>query len=80
MQDHPLEAVQHYEAGTSELQGHPCPMVEWKILHALLKHAEDSEQYRIAAGRCLHYLADSIRDPADAARFRRSKAVRELGR
>ena len=85
MQDHPLEAVQHYEAGMSELQGHPCPMVEWKILaalagsHALLKHAEDSEQYRLAAGRCLHYFGDSIRDPADAARFRRSKAVQELG-
>jgi tetratricopeptide (TPR) repeat protein len=86
IQDHPLEAVEWYQAGLSELQGHPCPTVEWKILsalartHALLKHTDDSRQYRAAARQCLHNLGDSIRDPAEARRFWRSRAVQELGR
>jgi tetratricopeptide (TPR) repeat protein len=86
MQDQPLEAVERYQAGLAELQGHPCPTVEWKILsalagtHALLKQTEDSQQYRAAARDSLYNLGDSIRDPAQAQRFRRAKAVQDLGR
>jgi tetratricopeptide (TPR) repeat protein len=84
LQDHPLEAARWYREGLSELEGHPCPMVEWKILsaltqtHALLKDA-DCGRYRAAARQCLQTLGDSIRDPAQAARFRHSKAVQDLG-
>ena len=35
MEDRPREAVAHYQAGLSELEGHPCPSVQWKILAAL---------------------------------------------
>jgi tetratricopeptide (TPR) repeat protein len=85
MQDHPLEAVEWYQAGLSELEGHPCPMVEWKILsalaetHAVLKRTEDSQQSRAAARQCLDNLGDSIRDRAQSERFRHSRAVRDLG-
>ena len=63
IKDQPLEAVERYQAGLAELQGHPCPTVEWKILsalartHALLKHTRDSQQYRAAARQSLHNLA-----------------------
>jgi tetratricopeptide (TPR) repeat protein len=86
MEEHPLEAAEYYQAGLSELQGHPCPTVEWKILcalartHALVKHADHSQRCRAAARQCLHNLGDSIRDPAHARRFWRSRAVQELGR
>ena len=84
IKDEPQEAVGRYQAGLAELQGHPCPTVEWKILsalaetHALLKHTRDSQHYRAAARQSLHNLADSIRDPAQAARFRKSKAMQDL--
>jgi hypothetical protein len=61
-------------------------MVEWKIFsalagtHGLLKHTEDSQQYRAAARQSLYNLGDSIREPAHAERFRRSKAVQEFAR
>jgi hypothetical protein len=86
MEDHPLEAVEWYQAGLSELRGHPCLMIEWKILsalagtHGLLEHTEDSQQYRAAARQSLYNLGDSIRDPAQAERFRHSKAVQDFGR
>ena len=86
IQDHPLEAVEWYQAGLSQLQGHPCPMVEWKILaalartHDLLRQTDDSRQYRAAARQCLQNLGDSIRDPEQAGRFWRSRAVQDLGR
>jgi tetratricopeptide (TPR) repeat protein len=85
MQDQPVEAAEWYQAGLSELQGHPCPIVEWKILSALarshgrLKHRDDSQQYRAAARQILQSLGGSITDPAEAERFRRSKPVLDLG-
>jgi tetratricopeptide (TPR) repeat protein len=86
MMDQPSEAIKWYKAGLSELQGHPCPMVEWKLLsalagtHGLLKHTEDAEHCRGAARQLLHNLGESIRDPVERARFSRSRQVLELGR
>jgi tetratricopeptide (TPR) repeat protein len=84
MQDQPIEAVEWYQAGLSELQGRPCPTVEWKILHALaethglLKHTKESAECRAAARQRLHGLGESIRDRAQAERFWRSKTFQDL--
>jgi len=84
MEGRPREAVAHYEAGLSTLQGHPCPSVQWKILaalaaaHATLHQSEEAEQWRAATQRVLRDLASSIREGPLQARFRQSRVVREF--
>jgi hypothetical protein len=85
MEDRPREAVAHYQAGLSELERHPCPSIQWKILAALaavhtkLHQPREAEDSRAATRRALGELADSIREAPLQSRFRGSRVVREYG-
>ena len=85
MEDRPREAVAHYQAGLSELERHPCPSVQWKILAALaavhikLHQPREAEESRAATRRALRELAGSIREAPLQNRFTGSRVVREYG-
>jgi len=85
MEDRPREAAAHYQAGLSELERHPCPSVQWKILAALaavhikLHQPREAEESRAATRRALRELAGSIREAPLQNRFTGSRVVREYG-
>ena len=85
LEDRPREAVAHYQKGLSELERHPCPSVQWKILAALaavhikLHQPREAEESRAATRLALHALAGSIREAPLQSRFTGSRVVREYG-
>jgi tetratricopeptide (TPR) repeat protein len=84
VEDQLPEAVRWYEQGLADLQRHPCPSVEWKIMaalagtHARLHHHDDAHQWRAAARGVTDRLSDAIREHELQARFRNAQPVRDL--
>jgi len=75
------DARQEYEAALRTLQGHRCPVVEWKILLAAAEMAGAyrevplAEHYRARCQAVIQDLADSLTDDRLRTKFLKSEAI-----
>jgi tetratricopeptide (TPR) repeat protein len=78
------EAQSRYQRALGILAGHPCPVIEWKILVAaagVARRLGDEAGSTTSLGRAravLQALADSLHDDKLRRRFLASRAVRDL--
>jgi hypothetical protein len=74
----------HLESALALLGGHPCPILEWRVLKAAaelarrLKNPSGSEELRGRSRAVVQSLANSIWDDRLRQSFLASKAVRDL--
>jgi tetratricopeptide (TPR) repeat protein len=77
------DARRHHETALRILAGHPCPVIEWKILTAAADvarrlHDSTADQFRGRAQAVVQALADSVRDGNLRQQFLASQPIREL--
>jgi tetratricopeptide (TPR) repeat protein len=78
------DARRHQETALHILAGHPCPVIEWRILKAAADVARrlhddaTADQFRGRAQAVVQALADSVRDGNLRQRFLASQPIREL--
>jgi hypothetical protein len=78
------DARRHQDTALRILAGHPCPVIEWRVLKAAadvarrLHDAAAADEFRERAQAVVQALADSVHDSKLRQRFLASKSVRDL--
>ncbi len=84
LEDRVEQAQRELQLALQILANHPCPIIEWKILHALadlagqMKDSDAADELLGRARSVITSLAESVHDEHLREQFLGSKSVREL--